>query len=310
MKKYILKRVLISAVTLFVILLILFTMLEFMPGSPFNDEKITAAQLELLKETYGLNDPFPVKFIRYVWNVCKGNFGISYNIQANMPVTQLLAGRLPLSMRIGGQAAVFGITLGLLLGIMAALNRNTAIDSLATTVSVVGISLPNFVFALFLSYIFAFRLKWVSVLYSNKAPISSTILPSVALAMFTIASIARYSRSELIEVMGSDYILLADSKGLSRGTIIRRHALRNAMIGVITVMGPLIVNLLTGSLVIEKAFSIPGIGSMFVTAIQSNDYNVVLSISFIYSLLYIVMMLIVDVLYGVIDPRIRLSKEG
>ena len=310
MKKYILKRVLISAVTLFVILLILFTMLEFMPGSPFNDEKITPAQMELLKETYGLNDPFPVKFFRYVWNVCKGNFGISYNIQANMPVTQLLAGRLPLSMRIGGQAAVFGITLGLLLGIMAALNRNTAIDSLATTVSVVGISLPNFVFALFLSYVFAFRLKWVSVLYTNKAPVTSTILPSIALAMFTIASIARYSRSELIEVMGSDYILLADSKGLSRGTIIRRHALRNAMIGVITVMGPLIVNLLTGSLVIEKAFSIPGIGSMFVTAIQSNDYNVVLSISFIYSLLYIVMMLIVDILYGVIDPRIRLSKEG
>lgn len=308
MKKYILKRVLISVVTLLVILLILFTMLEFMPGSPFNDEKLTEQQLAALQEKYGLNDPFPVKFVRYVGNVLKGDFGISYNIQANMPVSTLLKARLPLSIRIGLQAAVVGTIIGLLLGILAALKRNSIFDSLATGISVLGISLPNFVFALLLSYFLGYKLKIFPILYSTKAPLLSTVLPTISLAMFTIASIARYSRSELIEVLGTDYILLAESKGLSRARVVGRHALRNALIGIITVLGPLIVNLLTGSLVVEKAFSIPGIGSLFVTAIQSNDYNVVLSISFVYSLMYIGMMLLVDVLYCVIDPRVRLAK--
>ena len=308
MKKYILKRVLISVVTLLVILLILFTLLEFMPGSPFNDEKLTEQQLAALQEKYGLNDPFPVKFVRYVGNILKGDFGISYNIQANMPVSQLLGARLPLSIRIGLQAAVLGSIIGLLLGILAALKRNTIFDSLATGISVLGISLPNFVFALLLSYFLGYKLKIFPILFSTKAPFFSTILPTISLAMFTIANIARYTRSELIEVLGTDYILLAESKGLPRKMVITRHALRNALIGIITVLGPLIVNLLTGSLVVEKAFSIPGVGSLFVTAIQSNDYNVVLSISFVYSLMYIGMMLLVDILYCVIDPRVRLAK--
>ena len=152
MIKYILKRILISVVTLLVILLILFAMLEFMPGSPFNDEKLTDQQLAALQEKYGLNDPFPVKFVRYVGNMLKGDFGISYNLQANMPVSTLLGARLPLSIRIGLQAAVLGSIIGLLLGILAALKRNTIFDSLATGISVLGISLPNFVFALLLSY--------------------------------------------------------------------------------------------------------------------------------------------------------------
>lgn len=308
MGKYILKRILISVVTLLVILLILFTMLEFMPGSPFNDEKLTEQQLAALQEKYGLNDPFPVKFVRYVGNILKDDFGVSYNIQANMPVSQLLGARLPLSIRIGLQAALLGTVIGLLLGILAALKRNTIFDSLATGISVLGISLPNFVFALLLSYFLGYKAKIFPILYSTKLPFFSTILPTISLAMFTIANIARYSRSELIEVMNTDYILLAESKGLSKAKVVLRHALRNALIGIVTVLGPLIVNLLTGSLVVEKAFSIPGIGSLFVTAIQSNDYNVVLSISFVYSLMFIGMMLLVDILYCVIDPRVRLSK--
>lgn len=308
MAKYILKRVLISAVTLLVILLLLFTMLEFMPGSPFNDEKLTEQQLAALEEAYGLNDPFPVKFARYVVNVLHGDFGVSYNIQANMPVSTLLKARLPLSLRIGLQAALVGTFIGLILGVLAALKQNTILDSLCTGISVLGISLPNFVFALVLSYFLGYKCKLFPILYSAKAPFSSTILPTISLAMFTIANIARYARSELIEVLNTDYILLAESKGLSKAKVVTRHALRNALIGIVTVLGPLIVNLITGSLVVEKAFSIPGIGSLFVTAIQSNDYNVVLSISFIYSVLFISMMLLVDVLYCIIDPRVRLTK--
>ena len=310
MKKYILNRVLISIVTLFVILFVLFLLLEFMPGSPFNDEKLTEEQLAILEEYYGMNDPFLLKFFRYLGNMLRGDFGISYNIQANMPVSKLLAAKLPLSIRIGLQAAILGTIIGLALGVLAALKRNTIFDSLATGISVLGISLPNFVFALLLSFFLGYKLNIFPILYSTDEPILSSILPTISLAMFTVANIARYTRSELIEVLGTDYILLAESKGLRRKMVVSRHALRNALVGIITVLGPLIVNLLTGSLVVEKAFSIPGIGSLFVTAIQSNDYNVVLAISFVYSLLYIGMMLIVDILYCVIDPRIRLAKEG
>jgi oligopeptide transport system permease protein len=148
------------------------------------------------------------------------------------------------------------------------------------------------------------------MLFSAQDIMKSSILPSISLSMFTMASIARFTRSEMLEVLGSDYMLLAESKGISGFSLIFRHALRNALIPIITVLAPLIVDLMTGSLVVEKIFAIPGVGSLLVTAIQSNDYNVVISLSFIYSALYIGIMLIVDILYGVIDPRIRLAKKG
>jgi oligopeptide transport system permease protein len=169
---------------------------------------------------------------------------------------------------------------------------------------------PSYVFALALSYTIGFRLKWLPMLFSAQNITQSSILPSISLSMFTMASIARFTRSEMLEVLGSDYMLLAESKGISGFSLIFRHALRNALIPIITVLAPLIVDLMTGSLVVEKIFAIPGVGSLLVTAIQSNDYNVVISLSFIYSALYIGIMLIVDILYGVIDPRIRLAKKG
>ena len=148
------------------------------------------------------------------------------------------------------------------------------------------------------------------MLFSAKQMISSSVLPSIALSMFTMASIARFTRSEMLEVLGSDYMLLAESKGISGPALIFRHALRNALIPIITVLAPLIVDLMTGSLVVEKIFAIPGVGSLLVNAIQSNDYNVVIALSFIYSAMYIGIMLVVDILYGVIDPRIRVAKKG
>ena len=160
-----------------------------------------------------------------------------------------------------------------------------------------------------LSYFLGFKVKLFPLIYSTAEPGLSSVLPTISLCMFTVASIARYARSEMVEVLTSDYIQLADAKGISRTRLITRHALRNTLIGIITVLAPLVVNLMTGSLVVEKAFSIPGIGSYFITAIQNNDYNVILGISFIYSVMFIGVMLLVDVLYGVIDPRIRLAKE-
>lgn len=310
LKKYILKRVLISVFTLLAITLVLFILLQHMPGSPFNDEKLSDDQRAVLYEKYGLDKPVIVQFGKYVDNLFRGDFGVSYTISKNTPISQLIRSRLPVSIRVGGQAVALGALVGLILGIIAALKRNTVWDSLSTLISVVGVSVPSYVFALALSYYFGFKLKIFPMLYADKTPFESSVLPSIALSVFTMASIARFTRTEMMEILDSDFMLLAESKGITGWQLIVRHALRNALIPIITVLAPLIVDLMTGSLVVEKIFSIPGVGSLLVTAIQSNDYNVVIALSFIYSAMYIGIMLVVDILYGIIDPRIRVAKDG
>ena len=309
MKKYILKRIGIAALTLLVILFILFIMLELMPGSPFNDEKLTDAQRAIINAKYGLDKPVFLRFFNYLKAMLSGDFGVSYNISKNTPITQLLESRLPLSLRIGGQAVLIGTAVGIVLGLIAAVKHNTIFDTLTTVISVLGVSLPSYVFAMALIYSMGFKLKWFPLLYQLDAPFHSTVLPTVALSMFTIATVARFTRTEMLEVLGSEYMLLAESKGMHRNRLIFVHALRNALIPIITVLAPLVVSLTTGSLVIEKLFSIPGIGSLMVTAIQSNDYNVIIALAFVYSVMFISIMLVVDILYGIIDPRIRLAKE-
>ena len=308
MKKYLIKRIAISILTLLVILLLLFLMLEYMPGSPFNDEKLTVDQLALLNQKYGLDKPVFIRFFNYVKNMLTGDFGVSYSISKNTPISALLQTRLPISLRIGGQAVLLGTIIGLILGVIAAIKHNTIWDTITTIISVLGVSLPSYVFALGLSYYLGFKITLFPLLYSAESPFKSTVLPTIALCMFTIATIARFTRTEMLEVLGSDYMQLAESKGISGIKLLTRHALRNALIPIITVLAPLVVGLMTGSLVIEKIFSIPGIGSLLVTAIQSNDYNVIVALAFIYSAMYILIMLVVDVLYGLVDPRIRLAK--
>ncbi|NMA83959.1 MAG: ABC transporter permease [Epulopiscium sp.] len=272
------------------------------------DEKLTAEQIALLNQKYGLDKPVFVRFFNYVKNMLTGDFGVSYTISKNTPIATLLETRLPISVRVGGQAVLLGAVIGLILGVVAALKHNTIWDTMTTVISVLGVSLPSYVFALGLSYYLGFKIDLFPLLYDGGVPFKSSVLPTIALCMFTIATIARFTRTEMLEVLDSDYMQLAESKGISGIRLITRHALRNALIPIITVLAPLIVGLMTGSLVIEKIFSIPGIGSLLVTAIQSNDYNVIVAIAFIYSAMYIGIMLLVDILYGVIDPRIRLAK--
>lgn len=310
MKKYVLKRIVTSIFTLLAILLVLFILMQLMPGSPFNDEKLNDDQRMALYVKYGLDKPIVVQFFKYVGNMLKGDLGVSYNISKNTPIAQLIQTRLPISIKIGGAAVSIGAVIGLLLGLIAALKHDTIVDSLCTIISVIGVSVPSYVFALALSYTFGFKFRWFPMLFSQQQMFASSVLPSISLSMFTMASIARFTRSEMLEVLGSDYMLLAESKGISGSALIFRHALRNALIPIITVLAPLIVDLMTGSLVVEKIFAIPGVGSLLVNAIQSNDYNVVISLSFIYSAMYIGIMLVVDILYGIIDPRIRLAKKG
>lgn len=310
MKKYVAKRILTAAFTLLVILLVLFILMQLMPGSPFNDEKLNDSQRAMLYAKYGLDQPIYIQFFRYVGNMLHGDLGVSYKISRNTPISQLIQTRLPISLFIGGFAVSIGAVAGLILGLIAALKHDTIWDSIATVISVIGVSVPSYVFALALSYTLGFRLQWFPMLYMVQRSMGSSVLPSISLSMFTMASIARFTRTEMIEVLGSDYMLLAESKGISGFSLIFRHALRNALIPIITVLAPLVVDLMTGSLVVEKIFAIPGVGSLLVNAIQSNDYNVVISLSFIYSALYIIIMLVVDILYGIIDPRIRLAKKG
>lgn len=300
----------ISLATLIVIIFVLFIMLDLMPGSPFNDEKLTEAQKALLYAKYGLDQPFFVRFGRYLINTLRGDLGVSYALNKNKTVSEMLAGPLQISIKLGAQAMLIGSIIGLLFGILAALNHNTWIDSLFSIISIIGVSVPSYVFALLLAYFIGFKLKWFPILYNANNASASTVLPTIALAMFPIANISRFTRSEMIDVLGSEYVLLVQSKGVKEKDLIVNHALRNTLIPIVTIMGPLLVNLLTGSMVVEKVFAIPGIGMLMMQAIQNNDYNVVIACAFVYSALYISMMLFVDVLYGIIDPRIRVAKGG
>jgi len=199
MRRYIGKRLIISVGTLFVVILLLFTLLQFMPGSPFNDEKLTKEQRATIYEKYGLDQPIIVQFYQYVLHMAQGDFGVSYTISKNTPISQLLQSRLPISLRIGGQAVLLGALIGLILGIIAAIWHGTIWDTISTIISVIGVSVPSYVFALALAYVFGYQLSWFPLLYSADLPFKSSVLPSIALCMFTIASIARFTRSEMLE---------------------------------------------------------------------------------------------------------------
>ncbi len=310
MLKYIIKRLLVAVGTLFVILFILFLLLTFMPGSPFNELELSAEQIAVLEAKYGLDQPFLVRFFLYVKNMLQGDFGVSYNIVADYPVIKLIGAQFWISAKLGLIATVVGAILGLLLGLVASVKHNSWLDTGTTFISVLGVSLPGYVFALALSYFIGFKLNLLPIIYSANRPVTSLILPVISLAMGPMAQVARYTRTEMLDVLGSDYMLLAQTKGLSNRILLMRHALKNGLTPVITVLGPILVSLMSGSMVVEQIFSVPGMGSLLVTAIQSNDYNVVLGVAFLYSVMFIVAILVVDVLYGVIDPRVSAAGRS
>jgi oligopeptide transport system permease protein len=307
MLKYIGKRLLISVVTLFVILTVLFLMTRFMPGTPFNSEKLSPEQLKVIEAKYGLDKPIPVQFFNYLKNMLKGDFGVSYVLYKDQNVSELVMQRAKLSFLYGISATIFGTIIGMLLGIVAALNRNKIWDNIATVISVLGVSIPSFVFALLLVIIFGVNLEWAPVMFMEDSPISSSILPVLALSMSVIANVARFTRTEMISVLGSEYMTLAQAKGLDRRTLIFKHALRNAILPVITYVGPMIAYTLTGSFIVERIFSIPGLGKQFVSSITNRDYTVIMGTTIFLATLVIVMNVAVDIVYKIIDPRIELK---
>ena len=307
MLKYILKRIGIAAMTVLIIIVILFFLLKLMPGSPFNNERLSEDQVATLNEKYGLDKPLPQQIVVYIKNMMTGDFGVSYSIQQNYPVASLIASRYPTTIRIGLQAYVLGVLLGLILGIIAALNHNKPLDTGTTIFAMIGNSIPSQVLALAFVYFLAFKAGLFPLTYDSNNVAASSFLPVLALSIGPMAMTARFTRNEMIEVMDSEYILLAETKGMARLKVVGLHGPKNTLVSLITTLGPMVMGLLTGSTVAEQIFAIPGIGSLFIKAIQNNDYNVVISLAFIYSVMYIGIILFIDIMYGIIDPRIRLA---
>ncbi|MFC6323216.1 oligopeptide ABC transporter permease [Companilactobacillus baiquanensis] len=308
MAKYILKRILYLFLTLFIIATITFFLMKMLPGTPFsNQNRLSPDQLAIVKAQYGLDQPVFIQYIRYIGGLFQGNLGTSFQFN-NEPVTQLIGQRLAPSMQIGAQAMILGTILGILLGAIAAIRKNSWVDTLATFISILGISIPSFVLAVLLQFYLAYKWHIYPVaLWDN---FQSSVLPTIALAALPLGNVARFMRTEMVDVLSSDYIELAKSKGNSEWQVVVKHALRNSLIPIVTIIGPMAVSTMTGSMVVENIFSIPGIGEQFVKSITTNDYPTIMGLTIFYSFLLILVFLIVDILYVLIDPRIRLGNGG
>ncbi|HBK0217910.1 TPA: ABC transporter permease [Listeria monocytogenes] len=305
MVKYTLKRVLYMLITLFIIASVTFVLMKFLPGTPYrNQEKLSDEQIHMMNEKYVLNDSIPVQYLNYMTGLVKGDLGVSFQLD-NRPVSEILSALIGPSVQLALEAMAFGVIFGILLGVIAAMYQNRWPDYTSTFIAILGKSVPSFVFATVLQYWLGAKLQIFPV--AGWGTFADTILPAFALAMFPLATAARFMRTELIDVFASDYVLLAKAKGNSRTEVAVKHAIRNALIPLITVLGPLSVALMTGSLVIENIYSIPGIGSQFVSSIQTNDYPVIMGTTILFAVMLVFVILVVDILYGLIDPRIRVS---
>ena len=307
--KFLGKRVLYMLLTLFLIASITFFLMKLLPGTPYsNQDKLSEEQIYIMNEQYGLNEPVPVQYLVYIGGLLQGDLGVSFQF-SNTPVTKLLSTRIGPSLQLGIQAVALGTILGIVLGVIAAMYQNTWIDTLATFSAILGRSIPNFVIAVLLQLIFGVYLQWFPIALWDGG-FSSSVLPTLALAISPLADSARFIRTEMVDVLSSDYVELARAKGLSRWTVAFKHGVRNALIPFVTILGPMAVGLMTGSMVVENIYAIPGIGEQFVKSIMTNDYPTIMGVTILYSAMLVFIILVVDILYGVIDPRIRVSTEG
>ena len=294
MRKYIFQRVWTSLLTLFVVVTLTFFMMRAIPGGPFTDEKaIPSHILERIMDRYRLNDPLFVQYGRYLLDVVRCDLGPSYRYEG-MSVNELIANSFPVSCMVGSMAIALALFIGIPAGIVSAV--------LAT----LGVTIPNFVIATILVYFFAYRWGWVTVGFWEG--LSTAFLPALTLAGYPTAFISRLTRSSMLEVHQQDYIRTAWSKGLRERTVVYIHALRNAVIPVVTYLGPLAAGILTGSFVVEQVFGVPGLGAFFVTSITNRDYTTIMGVTIFYSALLVSLNLVVDICLGFIDPRIKLDQ--
>ena len=305
MAKYILKRIATSIITLWAVITITFFMLRLLPGGPFTGERnIPEAIMQNLEVKYGLDKPLFEQYGLYLKNLLQGDLGESMKY-AGKEVSEIISYSFPSSAKLGVVVISIALIFGITLGIIAALKYNSWPDSLCMVLATLGVTIPSFVLATVLMYIFGVKYKLLPVTGLN-SPVSY-ILPALALGGYSIAFISRLTRSKLLETLNSDYIRTARAKGVSGFKVIVKHALRNTLIPIITYLGPLIAGIRTGSFVVEKIFAIPGLGREFVNTISNRDYTVIMGVTVFYSSILIICNLLVDLLYGIIDPRIKLD---
>ena len=309
--KYVGKRLFYAILTVLTLTVLTFFMMRMLPGDPFIGTKaLPEATIKALNAKYGLDKPVIEQLIMYISNAIKGDLGIS--IKYNRPVTDIIAQAFPYSFDLGVRAVIFATIMGVLLGIVAAVKRGTKWDSLSMFFAIVGVSVPNFIIGSILQYFLGLKLfEWTGVKVfpiTGWDSFASKLIPSFALSFSSLATISRLMRTSMLDVLNQDYIKTAKSKGLSQGKIIWKHAVRNAIMPVITVLGPIAASVLTGAFVVENIFSIPGMGKFFVMSIQDQDYTMISGITLFYGIFLVVANLAVDLAYGFIDPRVKLTE--
>jgi oligopeptide transport system permease protein len=288
---------------LFIVAFITFCLMHLVPGGPWDKEKALAPQvIANLNKKYGLDQPFIIQFKNYIFNALRGNLGVSYVYQ-DRSVTSIIMSGLPISATLGVISFLLAVVIGIPLGIAAALRQNSAVDYFAVTFATIFASIPNFVLGILLMVIFSVTLHWLPT--SGWGSIRQIFMPAFALAALPAAYMARISRASMLDVIRQDYIRTARAKGLAERVVLVRHILRNAMIPVVTIAGPELAALVTGSFIIESLFSIPGIGRLFVQGVFQRDYGLIMGTVLFYAFAIAIINLAVDILYGMIDPRIR-----
>lgn len=309
--KYFLKRIAYGVVTLFVLVSLTFFMQQLLPGNPFiGDKNLPEATMEALYAKYGLDKPVWMQYFIYLGNCLHGDLGVS--LQNHRDITTIIAESFVVSFDVGVRAVIFAFVLGVLLGTVAAIKRGSAVDTICMFVALVGVSVPSFIVASILQYFLGMKLTMAlgDPVFATTGwdEWNSKILPVFALGFGSLAQISRLTRTSMLDVMGQDYIKTARAKGLSQPAIIWKHALRNAITPVVTVLGPIAAGVLTGGFVVENIFSIPGMGRYFVQSIQNRDYTLISGTTIFYGAFLIVANLVVDLVYGLIDPRVKLEE--
>ena len=303
MAKYFAKRVGMMILSMLAICLITFSLMHAVPGGPFTSDRKVAEEVEAaLNEKYGLDKPLPVQFLSYMKGLLHGDFGPFYKYTGKT-VNEFIENGFPVSCRLGFITIVFVLLASIPMGILAAVRNGKWQDMLIMAAATIGVTIPSFVIASILVYFFSYRLGWMPSYGLDSW--KGYILPVVTLGGYSVSYLARLTRSSLLEVMGQDYIRTARAKGLSEFKIITRHALRNALLPVITVLGPTVANLLAGSFVVENIFAIPGLGKYFVNSVSQRDYTTIMGVTIFYAAFLMAMVLVVDVFYCLIDPRIQ-----
>lgn len=307
MLNYLIKRIGNSIIVLWVVMTVTFLLMHAIPGGPFTAEKSLPPAVKVnIEARYKLNDPLLTQYKDYLANVIRGDLGPSFKY-VGRSVNDIIAESFPVSLELGVESIFLALLVGVPAGVLAAYRRSRWPDRAVNLLTTLGVAVPSFVLSALLVEFFAMRLGWLPAAMWNSW--ASRILPSVALSAMPMAFITRLTRSSMLDVLGQDYIKTAKAKGLSTGAVLFRHALPNALIPVVTYLGPMAAGILTGSFVIETIFAIPGLGSYFVTSIYNRDYTVILGITLFYSAIVIFMNMLVDLIYPLLDPRIKLGER-